>query len=316
MLLRPGKTCDEALELLKSVTDQGLNNVQRSVPRISSNAVPRYDLKTGQAVRRADQIEVLREVVNRYDQWTLQATKELLEVFADRSIASRLRGERYASIVFGDHPPERRAQLLNLEFNELRLYLMMDLGNELHRMKTAYAHHQGKTVVLDTNDLLHYSRYDKIPWARLYGEGAVVVIPHVVVDEIDKKSYATSDTVRRRARGVFALLEQTLTEQREDGARAGGVRIEVLLDEPQHVRLPNNDDEIVARACELQQSIAPVQVTVLTADNGMRARALAWGLDAGKLPEKYRIEQVSAQKKNEFLQSITAPEESEPDPAR
>ncbi|GHI25386.1 hypothetical protein Shyd_67570 [Streptomyces hydrogenans] len=60
----------------------------------------------------------------------------------------------------------------------------------------------------------------------------------MVVDEIDKKSYATSDTIRRRARGVFALLEQTLTEQRQGEATAGGVRIEVLLDEPQHVRLP------------------------------------------------------------------------------
>ncbi|OKJ48485.1 hypothetical protein AMK27_37430 [Streptomyces sp. CB02009] len=68
----------------------------------------------------------------------------------------------------------------------------------------------------------------------------------MVVDEIDKKSCATSDTIRRRARGVFALLEQTLTEQRQGQATAGGVRIEVLLDEPQHVRLPNIDDEIVA----------------------------------------------------------------------
>ncbi|WP_226652338.1 PIN domain-containing protein [Streptomyces hydrogenans] len=115
-----------------------------------------------------------------------------------------------------------------------------------------------------------------------------------------------------RARGVFALLEQTLTEQRQGEATAGGVRIEVLLDEPQHVRLPNNDDEIVARACELQQAIAPVQVTVLTGDNGMRARALAWGLEAEKLPEKYRIEQITARQKDEYLQTITAPEEPEP----
>lgn len=305
MLLRPGRTCDEALELLKNVTDQGLNDVQNSVPHFFPSGGEE------DASRRTEKIKHLHHVVNQYDQWTLQATKKLQEVFADRSITTRLRGERYASVVFGDHTANRLAQLLNFELNELRTYFM-DLGNELYRMKAAHAHHQGRTVVLDTNDLLHYSRYDKVPWAKLYGKNTVVVIPHVVVDEIDKKSYATSDAIRRRARGVFALLEQTLTEQRQGEATAGGVRIEVLLDEPQHVRLPNNDDEIVARACELQQSIAPVQVTVLTGDNGMRARALAWGLDAEKLPEKYKIEQITARQKDEYLQSITAPEEPEP----
>ncbi|WBO68956.1 PIN domain-containing protein [Streptomyces camelliae] len=107
-----------------------------------------------------------------------------------------------------------------------------------------------------------------------------------------KKSHTTSDTIKRRARGVFALIEQTLTEQRNGQAMAGGVRVEVLLDEPGHVRLPNKDDEIVARACHLKQAIMPTPVTVLTGDNGMRARALAWGLEADQLPEKYRIERT------------------------
>ncbi|WP_158076961.1 hypothetical protein [Streptomyces sp. CB02009] len=44
----------------------------------------------------------------------------------------------------------------------------------------------------------------------------------------------------------------------------------------------------------------------------MRARALAWGLDAEKLPEKYKIEQITAGQKDEYLRTITAPDESEP----
>lgn len=59
----------------------------------------------------------------------------------------------------------------------------------------------GGDVVLHTHDLLRYSRYDKIPWADVYGKDTMVVIPHVVVDEIDKKSHAISDTIKRRARG-------------------------------------------------------------------------------------------------------------------
>ncbi|MFJ3825966.1 PIN domain-containing protein [Streptomyces nodosus] len=303
MLLRPGTTCDEAIKFLTILTDQGLNDVQNAVPHLMAGGEEDARVRT-------EKIETLRHVVNRYDQWTLTATKKLLEVFTDRSVTARMRGERYSNIVYGDFTARRQAQLLNLELQELRTYFM-ELANELRQLQDKHKHHQGQTVVLDTNDLLHYSRYDKIPWATVYGKGTVVVIPHVVVDEIDRKSYAISDTIRKRARGVFALLEQTLAEQREGQSVAGGARIEVMLDEPGHVRLPNNDDEIVARACELKQAIAPTQVTVLTGDNGMRARALAWGLEADKVPEKYRIERINAQKKAEYLQAITAPQESE-----
>ncbi|MEU3090747.1 PIN domain-containing protein [Streptomyces massasporeus] len=303
MLLRPGTTCAEAIKFLEALTDQGLNDVQNAVPHLVPGAAE-------EPLTRIRKIEALRHAVNRYDQWTLAAGKQLSEVFAERSVTARMRGERYYNVVYGAFAEARQAQLLNTELQELRTYFM-ELANELRRIQEKHKRHQGQTVVLDTNDLLHYSRYDKIPWQKVYGKGTVVVVPHVVVDEIDKKSYATSDTVRRRARGVFALLEQTLTEQSKGRPAAGETTVEVMLDEPGHVRLPNNDDEIVARACELKQAIAPAPVTVLTGDNGMRARALAWGLAADKLPEKYRIERIDAQKKAEYLQSITGPEEPE-----
>ncbi|MGP4091910.1 hypothetical protein [Streptomyces sp. KR55] len=76
---------------------------------------------------------------------------------------------------------------------------------------------------------------------------------------IDRKSYETNETdVRKRARGVFALLEQTLAQIEADGQAVVNedTVVDVLLDEPGHVRLSNNDDEIVARACYLQQVIA------------------------------------------------------------
>lgn len=84
-----------------------------------------------------------------------------------------------------------------------------------------------------------------------------------------------------------------------------GTVVDVLLDEPGRVRLPNNDDEIVARACYLQQAIAPAPVTVITGDNGMRARALSWGLKARVLDEKYKIERLTVAGKAAHEQSIT-----------
>jgi hypothetical protein len=40
MLLKPGTTCDQAIKLLERLTDQGLNDVQTSVPHIFGDAVP------------------------------------------------------------------------------------------------------------------------------------------------------------------------------------------------------------------------------------------------------------------------------------
>ncbi|MDW8478356.1 PIN domain-containing protein [Streptomyces scabiei] len=295
MLLRPRTTCAEGIALLDRLTEQGLTHVQNAVPHVTGPGLTQDGWNNLAQARRT------------YDEWTLEAGTELLEVFADRSVADRLRGDRYDAIMHRQFSADRHANLMHTELQELRTYFM-ELANELRRMQERFTRHGVRTVVLDTNDLLHYVRFDKIPWQRLFGRGTSVMIPHVVIDEIDKKSYDTHDTgVRKRARGVFALLEQTLAQ-----IEAGGYAVvnedtvvEVLLDEPGHVRLPNNDDEIVARARYLQQAIAPAPVTVVTGDNGMRARALSWGLKAKVLDEKYKIERLSAAEKAANEQTIT-----------
>lgn len=85
MLLRPGMTCDKAIELLERMTQQGLTNVQNAVPP-GPGLMPECWNSLGQARRT-------------YDEWTLEAGTELLTVFADRSVAGRLRGDRYDAIM-------------------------------------------------------------------------------------------------------------------------------------------------------------------------------------------------------------------------
>ncbi|MFJ3310274.1 PIN domain-containing protein [Streptomyces sp. NPDC086549] len=305
MLLKPGTTCDQAIKLLETLTWQGLNDVQNAIPHIPRpvTVVGSWSSDEANGWEKA-----VIPVVRQYDQWTTQAAAELLEAFADPAVPARLRGERYNAILHGQFTPDRWTFLINTELQDLRTYFM-ELANELRRMKDRFTSHQVRTVVLDTNDLLHYMRFDKIPWQRLFGPGTSVMIPHVVIDEIDKKSYDAHDTgVRKRARAVFALLEQILAQIEADGRAVvnnGETVVDVLRDEPGHVRLPNNDDEIVARACHLQQAIAPAPVTVITGDNGMRARALSWGLKAKVLDEKYKIERLSAAEKAANEQTIT-----------
>lgn len=274
MLLKPGVTCDQAIKFLEDQQWGGLNSTQNEIPHSGASD---YSVRMSTAMRK-------------YDEWTNAVAKEMLAVFADRAIAGRLRSEKYALILSADPASPRTAQLMYAEFSELRT-AFMDMANELRMTKEQYSHHRGQSLVLDTNDLLHYQRFDKIPWAKLYGSGTCVVIPHVVVDEIDRKSFSESEKIQTRARGVYRVLEQMLDQMDSAGfvSLAEGCTMEILADESGHQRLPNNDDEVVARAAFLQQAIAPRNVAVITRDIGMRTRARVWKLRATKLPDKYLI---------------------------
>ncbi|MFD3930056.1 PIN domain-containing protein [Streptomyces sp. NPDC058614] len=185
--------------------------------------------------------------------------------------------------------PFGQARLLGMELSE-HGYFTVDAPNELHELQARFQRHRGRTLVLDCNDLLHHQRFDKIPWARLYGAGVVLVLPHVIVDEIDTTAYNNaSDKMRTRARGVYRLLEQ-LQDEIDDNGYADlkdGATLEILADDLGHQRVNNN--ETVARAAYLQQALDPGEVTVITRDIGMRARARTWKLTAEPLPPKYLI---------------------------
>lgn len=87
------------------------------------------------------------------------------------------------------------------------------------------------------------------------------------------------------------MLEGYLDEIDESGSAglSDGARLEILADELGHQRLPNNNDEIVARAAFLQQAIFPGVVTVISRDIGMMTRARTRQLKAEKLSDKYLI---------------------------
>ncbi|MEV7737327.1 PIN domain-containing protein [Streptomyces sp. NPDC088921] len=173
--------------------------------------------------------------------------------------------------------------MINTELQDLRTYFFMDLEAELRRTMDRFASHRVRTLVLDTNDLLHYVRFDKIPWQRLFGPDTSVMITHVVIDEIDEKSYDTNNTgVRMRARAVFALLEWCSPRSRRMAERSS------TTGRPSWTSPGTGPGTCgcrttttrSSRACYLQQAIALAPVTVVTGDNGVGARALSWGLKA------------------------------------
>ena len=61
----------------------------------------------------------------------------------------------------------------------------------------------------DTNALLHYTRFDQLPWRARVGQPAVrLIIPLAIIDELDNKKYARREEFQQRAREMLALIDR------------------------------------------------------------------------------------------------------------
>ena len=117
------------------------------------------------------------------------------------------------------------------------------------------------------------------------GDPIHLILPIVVVDELDGLKQAGQPQVRWRAGYTLAVLDRVLRNgtgparlREEDfsaldtgGIPRGEITVEILLDPPGHRRLPINDDEIVDRALAVQP-LAGRAVTLLTYDTGQATR--------------------------------------------
>ena len=119
-----------------------------------------------------------------------------------------------------------------------------------------------------------------------------VLVPIVVVDELDRLKESKDRAVRWRAGYTIAVLDRVFKNDAgvavlrkpvvsAQGSR-GPITIELLFDPPGHVRLPINDDEIIDRALAVEP-LAARKVTLLTYDTGQATRARMTGLPVLKL---------------------------------
>jgi hypothetical protein len=158
----------------------------------------------------------------------------------------------------------------------------------------------GRLIVPDSSFFIkHPRKLEEMVLADDLQEQGVplrIVVPILVVDELDGLKQSRDKDVRWRAGYTLAVLDRLLRDGvgparlREadhsgiDQGKTprGEVMVEVLFDPPDHRRLPINDDEIIDRALAVQR-IAGRAVTVVTYDTGQSMRARAAGLTALKL---------------------------------
>jgi rRNA-processing protein FCF1 len=156
-----------------------------------------------------------------------------------------------------------------------------------------------------------------IDWSQLVNAGAAavrLVLPRLVIDELDKSKESGSSQLRWRAGHTLGVLDELLDDplgravlkERDpdffDTAEVGrvprdAVTLEVLYDDPYHVRLTDPDDEIIDRAVALQ-GYAGQKVRLVTMDTSMRLRARMRGLRVHKPPRDIGDEPIKQEPKS------------------
>lgn len=230
----------------------------------------------------------------KYLAWAATAEKQLRSVLADPEPVQKIYSERYWRIAEGavlDH----QSQMISAEIavQVERLDALADLLQNYLLLRDR----PGAIVVLDTNVLLHYQRIDYIPWGEVTHESQVrLVIPLLVLDELDDKRYLGSTDIKRKARSAVEPLDELQKEFDQHGyaTLSDGTTVEYLRDAPDHRRHTNPDSEILEQA-EFLYHVTKQTVLLMTGDRGMRVRVTARnGLEARLMPGKFSRDQEVA----------------------
>ncbi len=230
-----------------------------------------------------------------YLDWAYQCERQLRNIFAEADIAEAVYTERYWRIAT-KAAIAREAMLIGAEI-DVQVERLKSLACKLQGY-LPLRERPGAIVVPDTNVLLHFQRVDYVPWSKVTGDSPVrLVIPLVVLDELDDKRYLGRNDVAAKARSATVPLDERQQELEEHGYASlpDSTTLEYLLDDPRHRRQANPDDEILDRSAFLHQ-VTNQPVTIITGDRGMRVRARARsnGLTARLMPAKFSRNQEEA----------------------
>jgi hypothetical protein len=256
-----------------------------------------------------------------YLEWTSRSARTLCREISEADLAALVLNRRYELLLssFGTMAsPEQEVQRVVNDLVTMELeQRITDFEDAINTLKSE-REHWSRMSFLALPDSSFYIRHpDKlqdVDFARLLDtrQQVDVIIPIVVVDELDGLKQHSKQHVRWRAGVTLAVLDRVLAAtpgpailQEADFSTltTGGiprfrVTVELLFDPPGHVRLPINDDEIIDRAVAIQ-ALAGRAVTMITYDTGQATRARNAELRVLKLSENIGDEPKSLERRNE-----------------
>ena len=234
-----------------------------------------------------------------YLRWVNDAARSLHAQISAADVERLVLTRRYEHLLAGSsHGPQVLNGLLAVELDE-RVEAFDEASRALRAVIERWSR-PGVFVVADTSVYIeHPDKVDELDLAPLIGargDDVHLLVPIVVVDELDGLKKSSNNDTRRRARQALAVLDHvlahptTVARLREadfsalnsGGIPRGEVTVELVLDPPGHARLSINDDELVDRVLAIQP-LAGRPIKLLTYDTGQSTRARAAGLDAIKL---------------------------------
>lgn len=260
MRLRPGVTAMRALESLRTL-DTDLGNILPS------------------------------QIPDSYLKWVEDAEVQLRSLFADDALADGLLSQRYFHIrqLIPNSVQARPWPLVDAE----RALQKSRLDQAVAELKSyaALADRTGHPFVLDTHVFLHYTLFTDIDWVKEFDcEQVRLIVPLIVLDELDDKTFSHNKRLARRADKVLRAFDGFLETMTTDGVSEvrKGVTVEILGDDKSHQRRTNSDSEIIDRAQFFHQVIEK-PVTMVTGDRGLRVRSKARSIQVVMMPSHLRL---------------------------
>lgn len=226
---------------------------------------------------------------NSYLEWVEVVERVLRNYFDSPWVWDRLHSARWAEIINLKAETPRPYPLINGEAEAQTQHLIAIVG----RLEALYVPFELPSgcvaVVPDTNVFLHYRFFNEIDWPHLAeAEEVRLVVPLLVIGELDKQKVANRVKSRRRRAGkvlsVMRELRKNLPPQSPAQVRRG-VGLQVLMEPVRHVRHPNDDEEILDRTSDLA-SLVEGRLLIATGDHSMELRAVHRGLKFLTLPDE------------------------------
>ena len=155
-------------------------------------------------------------------------------------------------------------------------------------------------IVLDSNIYLHYQSFEDIPWSKELGcDEVIIVMPAIVLEEIDSIKDGEKGKIQKRAKKVSSRLGEILVD-----GKAGKYPLQFIEgvnateEEKQRYNLDRNDNQILF---DVKKSGIDIRdLIVVSSDNSMLIRAKNFGYKIHRLDEKYRLQNELSKEEREI----------------